>query len=533
MPFTLPALPAPSALLRRMAAAFAALLIFWAAAWLAVPPILTSQAQQRLGELLGRPVTIGAVDFRPWSLELTLRDVAIGGAHAGDEPLLRWTRAYVNAEAASLWRRAPVIGALEIDGLQIRVAHLEPGHYDIDDLIARFTPKAEASPPADGPVRFALYNLRLSDATLVFDDRPAQRVHRIDALQLTVPFLSSLPSYLEVKVEPRLAFRLDGASFDTGAQAVPFAERKRGELRLAIAALDLARYAPYLPASLPVRLREGRLAADLGLHFELPDAAHPIVRLSGTATLENFSVAEAGGAPLLDGARLRVGLRDVQPLQRRVALDELVLDGARLRLARGADARLNLQRLGAAGPAPAAAQATPAPAPATPPWQIALERLSIDGARITWEDASLQPAAALRVEALRLTGEKLAWPAREPMPLTLAATLHGQGADAAPAGRLTLAAPASDHEASGTLARPRQREGPSRLERRCAGAEGRTAARRADARCAEAGQRQRPRCARGDRAEAARAGRPARRSADAAHRTRPRRAGPALGGGAA
>ncbi|HNK20184.1 MAG TPA: hypothetical protein PLG92_17600, partial [Piscinibacter sp.] len=92
-------LPPRAILLRRLAIAFAALLLFWAIAWLAVPPLLKSQAQQRLGALLGRSVSIGAVEFRPWSLELTLRDVAVAGPEGAATPLLRWSRAYVNADA--------------------------------------------------------------------------------------------------------------------------------------------------------------------------------------------------------------------------------------------------------------------------------------------------------------------------------------------------------------------------------------------------------------------------------------------------
>ncbi|TXC65627.1 DUF748 domain-containing protein [Piscinibacter aquaticus] len=233
-----------------------------------------------------------------------------------------------------------------------------------------------------------MYNLRLSDATLVFDDRPAQRVHRVESLQLALPFVSSLPAHLEVTVEPHLAFRLDGASFDSGAQATPFAQRQRGELRLVFEGLNLARFAPYVPASLPVRLREGVLGADLGLQFERPEGADPIVRLSGSTTLEKFAVTEADGAPLLDAARLRIGLRDVQPLRRRIALGEIALDGARLQLVRAADGRLNLQRLGGGAAAPAAtpASAPAAAAPATP-WQIELDRLAIEGARVAWNDA--------------------------------------------------------------------------------------------------------------------------------------------------
>ena len=77
---------------RRLAIALAVLLALWALAWLAVPPLLKSQAQSRLSELLGRSVSIGAVDFRPWSLELTVSEVAIGPAPGGTQALLKLAR---------------------------------------------------------------------------------------------------------------------------------------------------------------------------------------------------------------------------------------------------------------------------------------------------------------------------------------------------------------------------------------------------------------------------------------------------------
>ena len=261
---------------RRLAIALAVLLALWALAWLAVPPLLKSQAQSRLSDLLGRSVSIGAVDFRPWSLELTVSDVAIGPAPGGTQPLLKLARAYVDADAGSLWRRAPVIAALELDGLDLKLARTSPGHYDIDDLLARFAPDPAAPPakPAE-PQRFALYNLQLRDAAFSFDDRPVGRVHKLDAVQVSLPFLSNLPAHLEVTAQPHVAFRLNGAAFDSGAQATPFAARRKGELKLAFADLDLAGYAGYLPASLPLRLQKGALSADLALRFELPEGGRP------------------------------------------------------------------------------------------------------------------------------------------------------------------------------------------------------------------------------------------------------------------
>ncbi|HVO05364.1 MAG TPA: hypothetical protein VMT83_01160, partial [Burkholderiaceae bacterium] len=54
---------------RRLGIALLVLLAIWLLLWLAVPPLLKWQAQQRLSTLLGRTVTIGQVQFAPWSLE--------------------------------------------------------------------------------------------------------------------------------------------------------------------------------------------------------------------------------------------------------------------------------------------------------------------------------------------------------------------------------------------------------------------------------------------------------------------------------
>lgn len=40
------------------------------------PVILASQLEKIASEKLGRRVTVGQVDFKPWALELTLKDLA-------------------------------------------------------------------------------------------------------------------------------------------------------------------------------------------------------------------------------------------------------------------------------------------------------------------------------------------------------------------------------------------------------------------------------------------------------------------------
>jgi len=136
--------------LRWTAIAAAALLVLWALAWLAVPPIVKSQAEQRLSALLGREVNIGRVGFSPWPLGLTIEQLRIGAAAgatgaADREPQFSVERVHVNADLRSLLHLAPVIEAIDIEGPKLRLTHLADGRYDIDDVLARFKRDAPAA----------------------------------------------------------------------------------------------------------------------------------------------------------------------------------------------------------------------------------------------------------------------------------------------------------------------------------------------------------------------------------------------------
>ncbi|MCW5662378.1 MAG: DUF748 domain-containing protein [Piscinibacter sp.] len=444
---------------RRAAIALAALLLLWALLWLAGPPLLKSQAQSRLSALLGRSVTIGAVDLRPWSLELTVTDLAIGPAPGASQPLLQVARLYVNADAASLWRRAPVLSALEVDAPVLQVARLADGRYDLDDLLAKFAADPAAPPAPAEPLRLALYNVQLRDGRLSFDDRPVARVHQVDGLQLMLPFVSTIPADVEVTVEPRLAFRLNGTAFDSGAQATPFAQQRSGELKLAFADLDLVPYLGYLPQGLPVALQRGAVSADLTLRFELPRGGEPAMLLRGSAQAADIALAEPGGAALLGWQKLQLGLRDVQPLARRLVFGQLRVDGLQLDLRRDEQGRVNLASL-AAPPAPAAAVSAPASAPAASapvgdagrPWQVELERFELADARLRWNDALTRPAAALQLESVALQAGELRWPLQGSLPVTLSATLRPQAEGAAAAGTLRVEGRVGPREAQAELA---------------------------------------------------------------------------------
>lgn len=419
--------------LKRLGWAVLAVLGLMALAWVGVPPLLKSQIEQHASAALGRPVTVGRIDFTPWTLELTAEQLAIGAAPgaASAEPLLTITRLHANADLRSVLNLAPVLTALEIDQPEVRLTRTATGHYDIDDLIARFSQPTPAQPNEE-PARFALHNVQLRGGAVHFTDQPLQREHRLTGLTLALPFLSNLPATIDTEVTPRLAFQLDGTAFDSNAKAKPFATQHPTQAQFKLNGFDLAPWLGYWPDALPVKLQRGKVSTELALHFEAPPKQPPVLRLSGRVNADDLALTDRAGAALLSWGALDVALRDVQPLARQVTLGAVTLDGLSLDVTRDAHGRINLVQLGDTPPAPTE---TAASTPATP-WHVALDAIALQNTRVRWHDAGTQPAAQLLLDGLSLDTGPVHWPLDQPVTVKAATTLRGTANGAPELGRL-------------------------------------------------------------------------------------------------
>lgn len=424
--------------------AFGCMALLLLLAWLVLPRWLRGVAQEEATAALGREVRIKALRFNPLTLTLAVDGLQIAGPAPDAPPLLRLPHAAVNVDIRSLFRLAPVVEAVDVDGLELRVTRLADGRYDIDDLIARFQPK-QPPPPNEPPARFALYNLSLRGGLVRFDDRPKAKVHELRALTLGLPFLSNLEEAVDVHVEPRLAFELGDTHFDTGAQAKPFTQDRAGVLTLKTGEIDLAGWLAYLPAAVPVRPAAGRLSLDLGVQFKAPASGLAELALQGSLQAKALQVVDAAGAPLAEVAGLAVQVDDLQPLRRRADVRSVALDGLSVIAARNAQGHVNwLQALAAEKPAsPARAASAPAasPQPIQAPeagWQVSLGRFTLQGGRVRWLDEAVRPAAQLAMEELTLQLDGLRWPAVAHAP---SAKLSLAGRLAAPAAAASSAAP--------------------------------------------------------------------------------------------
>ena len=453
---------------RRLAWATGSLLLVWALAWAAVPGLLKWQLEKTGSQKLGRQLTVGKVDFQPWSLELTLHDLALAKAGvspvspglAQEAPQFRIKRLYIDAELQSLLRLAPVVDAIQVEDPVLSLTHLGQGRYDIDDIVQRLTPAPDE--PAGKPPRFALHNLVLTGGRADFNDLSVRKNHELRELSLSVPFLSNLRSQRDIRTAPRLSFALNGSRFDSAAEGTPFAETRKTDASFRLKALDLQPYLGYLPAGLPLRLQGGVLHADIKVAFE--QAPAPVVRLSGTLTAEQVRLLGAAGAPasapeLLGFERLHVVMDEVRPLEQVVRLSSVLLTSPVLNLTRDRSGQLNLLPAGppiatktiaadarparaegqnnAPGPA-ASGPATPSAAPpaaARAPWKVEVASLAVRGGLVNWLDQSLASPAQIRLNGLVLDASAIRFP------FSASAPLQFKGAIALDAAAVAAAAP--------------------------------------------------------------------------------------------
>ena len=401
------------------------MLLAWLLAWLGIPPLVKYGLEQVASDRLGRPVNVGKVDFRPWSLELTLHDLAVAGSD-GAPPLLEVRRLHANADWQSLFRLGPVLDALQVDGPSLSVTHTGEGRYDFDDVLQRLSGGADE--PESSPLGFAIYNIELTDGRITFRDEPRSSTHEIGALTLSVPFIANLDSKREVKVRPHLAFRLDGSEFDSQTETTPFTENRQTDVRLKLDGLDLTRYTAYLPSDVPVALKSGLLDLDLRLSF----TQQPRVRLeiSGDLAARQVQIQDRQEAELLAFDGLRVRLTDLAPLEHTVQAESVTLENPRLHLGRDARGRLNLAHLTTDSPAQAPREDT-----ADAAWKVRIDQLTVRAGQVDWNDQAVPGGAQARLDDLTLDARQIRWP--------MADELTFQGATG-----LTLAHEASDKPAS-------------------------------------------------------------------------------------
>lgn len=421
------------------------IVLFGLFGFFAVPPLVHHKAEQQLGQLLARPVTIGKISLNPYTLTVEVDQIHIG-ERDGKGSFVDIGEFLVRGSWTSLFRLKPVIREVFLAKPQVHIIRTDAQTFNFTDLVEQFS-KPSPTPKKDSkPTLFSVANIHLDDGLVDFDDRLLGQKHSVDKIELSIPFIANLPSKVDVFAQPMLQAQIDGSPLLIEGKTKPFNGSFNSEVMLKLDQLDLPQLMSYSPTKLPVQLPSGKLSTDLNIQFAMT-GEHASVQLSGTIDLKGLALTDTAAQPLFSVDTLHVAAASVEPLLGVVHLSDVRIDHPALNVSRDKQGVLNLTKLAAQSSptTPTAPKATPA-APAAPgkgaapgqaaPFDFGLQHLALNDGAVHVQDQ--QAGASLGLSKLAMTLADISTVAHKPGQYTVQTSLD-QGGTIASNGSLTLA----------------------------------------------------------------------------------------------
>ena len=205
------------------------------------PPIARHVVVSRLEQKLGRRVTLDRIAIAPYSLMAQARGLRIF-ERDGRTVFASFDTLDIDGSIASLRYLAPVVDQLRLGHPRIRIVREDAGRFNFSDIVERL---GKASPPRPGrqeePVRFSASGIRIVDGAVDLDDRVVHANHRVDAIEVAVPFVSNLPTHLRDRVQPSFAANVDGSPVRLVGETHPFEGSLRTHFDVDLQDVDLTR----------------------------------------------------------------------------------------------------------------------------------------------------------------------------------------------------------------------------------------------------------------------------------------------------
>ncbi len=360
------------------------LALFTLVGFFVVPPILKSILTNQLTAALRRDVSIREVRVNPFTLSATLRGLVVKEPK-GAETFASLEELYVNLESSSLFRLAAVVKEFRLTKPYIRIVRRQDLSYNFSDLSEG---RGSQQGPPGKPPRFSVNNIQITDGGADFADEPTRRTHVVRELNVGIPFISNIPSYVGTFVQPGLSVLINGTRYALQGRTKPFHNSQETTLEVNITDLDLPYYLAYVPQELlTFGLPSGRLDANLSIVFIRQRTTGQALAVKGHLGLRGLAVDDKQGNPVVRIPALGVGLASVEPLVQKVQLGKVSLESLELTVRREKGGITNLETL-----LPKRASAPPADKKApSPPGQglvLDAEEIHIAGAKVLFADLS-------------------------------------------------------------------------------------------------------------------------------------------------
>src|SRR5271170_265740 len=174
--------------------------------YIAVPLVLRHVLTGSVASSIHRDVSVGKIRFNLYRLKLDLDQLHVGERDNPQKPFVDLGHRTVKVSWTSLFRFAPVIGEVIVDQPKIHVIRKSQQEFNFSDLLESAPAPAKPPPPTkpSAPMKFSVSNIQLRDGEITIDDQLLGKQHKVEDIQVNVPFIANLPSDVNIFVQPLL-----------------------------------------------------------------------------------------------------------------------------------------------------------------------------------------------------------------------------------------------------------------------------------------------------------------------------------------
>lgn len=320
------------------------LFLYTAVGFVVVPALFKWILTKKLSEQLHRQVTIEDVDVNPYVLSSTVQGFAVKEP-GGSEIFVSFDQLYTNLQMISLFKRAPIVRELRIEGLNVNIVRDSEGQYNFSDLIKEKPSESQGPEPESTPVGFSLNNIQLLHGRIHFLDAPKNRNHQVTDLNITAPFLSNLPYHIHTFVEPMFSAKVNERPVSFKGRTKPFADSVETVLEITLDDIDIPYYLAYIPLNWHATVLKGHLTTSASLSYMQYMDGPPTLSVAGEIFLKTLEIVDAEKRALVNFPLIHVSMAPSELMSKNFHLLKVLVQSPEVHIARDPSGELSIQSI--------------------------------------------------------------------------------------------------------------------------------------------------------------------------------------------
>ena len=309
-------------------------LLYIVGSYLLVPAILKGPVAGKLSATLNRPVTVSRVIFSPFSLQLFLSGIYIGGMYGdkSERNLLECKNLQARLGLQRIFGRQLIVRQVVIDGLSLNMERTEQGAFSVEQVVQFLSFYRDSNRQDLWPDWLVLDGINVNDGQILLDDRRTKKHHRIEQIRFYLP---SVDNGLDSQsVLPRL-----NAVFNSSPVQIDGHRSRNNKgimetrFHFTLSQVVLGSYLEYIPfiSESGMKLTDGQ--ADIHLNLIIPEISgfSQNILLGGTADVEAVRFQDNQNHTVFKVPKAYVDF-SISPVARQFHFNTIVLESPELNI---------------------------------------------------------------------------------------------------------------------------------------------------------------------------------------------------------